>query len=95
MMHNPSHPGKIIREELIDALGFSITEAADKLAMSRAALSRVLNCQAAVSVELAIALEHAGFSTARTWLAMQMNYELAQALKEPQKKVELLNGNLI
>ena len=95
MMHNPSHPGKIIREELIDALGFSITEAADKLAMSRAALSRVLNCRAAVSVELAIALEHAGISTARTWLAMQMNYELAQALKKPQRKVELLYENAI
>ncbi|NLB30468.1 MAG: hypothetical protein GX822_02245 [Alcaligenaceae bacterium] len=45
MMHNPSHPGKIIREELSYTLGFSITEAADKLAMSRAALSRVLNCR--------------------------------------------------
>ncbi len=45
MMHNPSHPGKIIREELSYTLGFSITEAADKLAMSRTALSRVLSCR--------------------------------------------------
>ena len=47
MMHTPSRPGKIIREELIDTLRLSITEAADKLAMSRTALSRVLSCRAA------------------------------------------------
>lgn len=95
MMHNPLHPGKVIREELINTLGLTVTEAADKLAMSRGALSRVLNCRAAVSVELAIALEQAGISTARAWLAMQISHDLAQALKKPQKKIRLLYDHAI
>jgi len=79
MMHNPPHPGKILRLELLDEMGLSITAAAKKLGMSRVPLSRVLNCRAAVSEELAIRLEMLGISTAKTWLDMQTNYNLFQA----------------
>lgn len=46
MMHNPPHPGEVLREDVIAPLGLSVTDAADRLAMSRVALSRVLNGKA-------------------------------------------------
>lgn len=61
----PPHPGELLRDEVIAALGLSVTEAASRLAMSRVALSRVLNGKAAISPDLALRLEQAGTSTAR------------------------------
>ncbi|WP_054478730.1 HigA family addiction module antitoxin [Achromobacter sp. 2789STDY5608615] len=76
MMHNPPHPGEVLREDVIAALGLSVTEAADRLAMSRVALSRVLNGKAGISPDLAVRLEQAGAGTAQAWVAMQANYDL-------------------
>ncbi|NLY65628.1 MAG: HigA family addiction module antidote protein [Alcaligenaceae bacterium] len=90
MIKNPPHPGELLREDVIVELGLSVTEAAERLGMSRVALSRVLNCKAGISPDLAIRLEQAGVSTARAWLAMQTNYDLAQALKHPQPAVRSL-----
>ena len=81
MMHNPPHPGEILREDVIAALGLSVTEAAERLAMSRVALSRVLNGKAGISPDLAVRLEQAGASTAQAWVAMQANYDLWKALQ--------------
>ncbi len=72
---------------MIAELGLSVQEAADRLSMSRATLSRVLNAHAAISPTLALRLEMAGVSTARAWLAMQANYDLAQARKRPQPPI--------
>jgi len=55
-MHNPPHPGEVLRDEVISALEMSVTEAARRLAMSRVALSRVLNGKAAISPDLAVRL---------------------------------------
>lgn len=49
MVHNPPHPGELLRDEVIAELGLSVTEAAERLAMSRVAMSRVLNGKAAIS----------------------------------------------
>jgi addiction module HigA family antidote len=87
MMKFPVHPGELLREEVIAALRLSVTEAAERLGMSRVALSRVLNGRAGVSPDLALRLERAGVSTARAWLAMQSNYDLAQAMKWEQLPV--------
>ncbi len=92
MMHNPPHPGEILREEVIVPLGLSVTEAADRLAMSRVALSRVLNGKAGISPDLAVRLEHAGASTAQAWVAMQANYDLWQALQHEQPPVRPLTS---
>ncbi|MEK6789848.1 MAG: HigA family addiction module antitoxin [Pseudomonadota bacterium] len=88
MMKTPPHPGHLLRVDVIDELGFSVTEAAERLGMSRVALSRVLNCRAAISPDLAIRLEMAGVSTARAWLAMQSNYDLAQAMQHSQPVIQ-------
>ena len=90
MMMNPPHPGEVLREDVLAELNLSVTEAAKRLGMSRVALSRVLNSRAAISTDLAIRLERAGVSTARAWLSMQINYDLAQALKNPQPDVRSL-----
>ena len=91
MMKFPVHPGELLREEVIAALQLSVTETAGRLGMSRVALSRVLNGRAGVSPDLALRLERAGVSTARAWLAMQSNYDLAQAMKREQPPVRPLD----
>ena len=90
MMHNPPHPGEVLREDVIAALGLSVTEAADRLALSRVALSRVLNGKAGISPDLAVRLEQAGAGTAQAWVAMQANYDLWQALQHAQPPVRPL-----
>ena len=90
VMKNPPHPGELLREDVIAELDLSITEVARRLGMSRVAFSRVVNGKAAISPDLAIRLERAGVGTARAWLAMQSNYDLAQALKHEQPEVVAL-----
>lgn len=90
MMHEPPHPGELLRDEVIATLNLSVTEAASRLAMSRVALSRVLNGKAAISPDLAVRLEQAGTSTARAWLAMQANHDLWRARQHVQPTVRSL-----
>jgi len=89
-MKKPTHPGEVLREDVIAELGLTVKEAAERLGMSRTALSRVLNCRAAVSPDLALRLEQAGASTADTWLTLQLNYDLAQARQRQQPAVRAL-----
>jgi addiction module HigA family antidote len=92
MMKNHPHPGEILREDVLKPLGLPVTEAAERLGMSRVALSRVLNGRAGISPDLAIRLERAGVSTARFWIALQANYELSQALRRKQPPVRPLQA---
>lgn len=78
-MKNPAHPGKVLKETVLEPLAMSVSEAAIRLNMSRPALSRVLNGHAGISPELALRLEAAGVSQAKFWLNMQVNYDLTQA----------------
>ncbi|TPL82446.1 HigA family addiction module antitoxin [Mesorhizobium sp. B2-3-12] len=90
MMKNPPHPGELLREDVLAPLELSVKDAAERLGMSRVALSRVLNGRAAISPNLAVRLEMAGVSTARAWLSMQTNYDLAQAMRHEQPAVRTL-----
>ena len=78
-MHNPPHPGEIIRDQCLEPLALSVTDAAKGLGVTRKALSELLNGHAGVSPEMAIRLEKAFGSTAETWLRMQLAYDLWQA----------------
>jgi len=80
-MLNPPHPGRIVRQECLEALGLSVTEAAKVLDVTRQTLNNLVNEKAAISPEMAIRLEKAFGSTADTWLRMQAAYDLAQARK--------------
>ena len=75
-MKHPVHPGAILREDVLGELGLSVNEAAERLGISRVALSRVINEHARLSPNLAIRLEAAGVGTARAWLAMQTARDL-------------------
>ncbi len=77
IMKNPIHPGEIIREDVLAELGLSVSEAAERLGISRVSLSRVLHGHARISPNLAVRLEEAGVGTARAWLAMQSAHDLA------------------
>ncbi|MCL2635467.1 MAG: HigA family addiction module antitoxin [Betaproteobacteria bacterium] len=90
MIHRHPHPGEILREEVFVPLGLSVTEAADRLAMSRPALSRVLNGKAGISPDLAVRLEQAGVSTARAWINLQANYDLWRAMQHEQPTVRAI-----
>jgi addiction module HigA family antidote len=78
-MDDPAHPGEIIREDCIKALGLSVAEAAKGLGVSRQLMSELLNGRAVVPAEMAIRLEKAGWSTADIWLRIQVQHDLWQA----------------
>ncbi len=79
VMKNPVHPGALVREECLEPLGLSVTEAAKHLGVGRQALSNLVNERAAVSIEMAYRLSKAFGSTPETWLGMQLAYDLAQS----------------
>lgn len=80
-MHDPTHPGEMVREECLEALGLSVTEGAKVLGVTRQALNNLVNEKAGISPEMAIRLEKAFGSSAEFWLRMQAAYELAEARK--------------
>jgi len=83
-MHNPPHPGGILRRQCLMPLGLSVTEAAKGLGVTRQALSDLLNGKAGVSVEMAIRLAKAFGSSPETWLGLQTAYDLWQARSRAQ-----------
>lgn len=86
-MFDHPHPGKILKEDVLDALDSSVTEAAHRLGMTRPSLSRVLNGRTGISPDLALRLEAAGVSTARIWMNLQSNCELSNAARLPRPVV--------
>ncbi len=75
-MNNPAHPGLILREYLGD---LTVTEAASRLKVTRAALSRILNGSAGISAVMALHLKEALGTSAEMWVRMQGQYDLWQA----------------
>ncbi len=75
---DPAHPGECVRES-VEAMGWTVGEAATRLGVSRAAFSRLLNGRAAVSIDMALALESVGWGTADFWVRMQGDYDLTLA----------------
>lgn len=90
-MHNPPHPGEILKELCLDPLGVSVTRAAEALGVSRKTLSAILNGRAGISPEMAVRLSLAFGTSAESWLNQQTQYDLWQAEKERKRlKVERL-----
>lgn len=79
LMHNPPHPGEVLRELCLEPLGVSVTAAAQALGVSRKTLSAVLNGKAGISPEMAIRLSIAFDTSAESWLNQQSQYELWHA----------------
>ena len=77
-MHNPPHPGEIVKEDCLQALGLSVTQGAKVLGVTRQALSNLVNRHSGMSPEMAVRLEKAFGGDAETWLRLQMNYDVWQ-----------------
>ena len=78
-MHNPPHPGEIIKSLCLETLGVSVTEAAKALHVSRKTLSAILNGRAGISPEMAVRLSIAFGTSAESWLNPQTEYDLWHA----------------
>lgn len=91
-VHNVSHPGETLREDILPALGLTVTDAAGQLGVTRAALSRVLNGRAAISPEMALRLEGwlgvENGGRADLWIAQQAAYDLWRARKAGAPQVK-------
>ena len=88
-MHNPPHPGSILREDVLPELGLTITDAAHQLGIARVTLSRLIHERSGISPDMAIRLESwLGGPNAETWLRMQLAYYLWEARQKPRPKIE-------
>jgi addiction module HigA family antidote len=78
-MHNPPHPGEIIKSLCLEPLGLTVTEAAKGLGVSRKTLSAILNGRAGISPEMAVRLSIAFGTSAESWLNQQTQHDLWHA----------------
>jgi addiction module HigA family antidote len=85
LMHNPPHPGLVVKRALIDSTGLSVTDAAKALDVGRVTLSKLINGKAGISPEMAVRLSLALNTSSEMWLNMQMLYDLWQAEKNRKK----------
>ena len=76
-MHNPPHPGEVLKELCLEPLGLSVTRAAEALGVSRKTLSAILNGRAGISPEMALRLSKAFGTSPESWLNQQMHYDLS------------------
>lgn len=87
-MKNPVHPGVIVREDCMKPLNLSVTECAKLLGVARQTLSNLVNAKASISIEMAYRLSKAFGSTPRTWLGMQLAFDLVQS-QELERKIKV------
>lgn len=80
-MKNPAHPGGFVKTEIIEPLGLSVTDAAQALGVTRAALSAFLNERASLSPDMAIRIQKAFGVSMETLMRMQNSFDIAQAHK--------------
>lgn len=91
-LFTPPHPGETLREDILPALGLTVTEAARQLGVTRTALSRVLHGHAAISPDMArrieawLGVERGG--RAEIWLGLQMDYDLWRLSQRPPPAVQ-------
>ena len=86
-MHNPPHPGEVLKEDVLPGLGLTVTEAARQLRVTRVALSRILNGNAAISPDMAIRLSAWLDTSPEVWLRMQVAHDLWRAGKRRRPRI--------
>lgn len=87
-MHNPPHPGDILKELCLDPLGLTITEAAEALDVSRKTLSAIVNGRALITPEMAVRLSMVFGTSSESWLSLQVQYDLWHA-EQLRKKLNV------
>jgi len=92
-MKNPPHPGLSVRHDCLEPLNLTVTDSARILGVTRQALNNLLNGKSGISPEMAIRLDKAFGGGAEVWLGLQMDYDLAQAMRNERaikvKRVKL------
>jgi addiction module HigA family antidote len=91
----PSHPGVLLREDVLPALRLTVKEAAGKLGVSRQTLHAILSEKSAVTPEMAVRLGKFCGNGPELWLRMQVAHDLWQAqrdLAETVKKIPTLRA---
>ena len=83
----PTHPGEVLLEDVIKPLGITITEAAQKLGVSRKTLSELINQKSSLSPEMALRISEATKTSPESWLNMQTKLDLWKALKNKPENV--------
>lgn len=84
-MHNPPHPGEVLRGLYLEPLGVTVTEAAKRLGVTRKTVSDLLNGHIGVSATMALRLGLATDTTPESWLRKQLAYDLWQTKKKLRK----------
>jgi len=93
-MHNPAHPGEILKELVIEPMGVTITDVAKHLDVSRKTLSKVLNAKGSITPEMAVRLELVfGKTSADHWLRLQSAFDLWQ-MRQAQSSLHVSPYNL-
>jgi len=87
-IRKPTHPGEVLREDVMKPLGLTVTEAAKRLGVTRKTLSALLNCRASMSPEMAVRVSKATKTSPESWLYMQAKLELWIAEQRPIKVEE-------
>ena len=85
LMHNPPHPGEVLKELCIEPLRLTVTETAKALGVSRKTLSAILNGKSGISPEMAVRLSIAFNTSSESWLNQQTQYDLWQAEQHRQE----------
>ena len=94
LMHNPPHPGTVIKSLCLEPLELSVTDAAKALGVSRKTLSAIINGKAGISPEMAVRLSIAFNTSSESWLNQQSHYDLWQAeQKRGELHVELISAS--
>ncbi len=97
-MYNPPHPGEVVRSTLIEGSNLSVKNAAELLGISRASMSKLINCRGGISPEMAIRLSIALDTSSQMWLNLQTSYDLWEAEKDRTrlaKKVQNIEDYLL
>lgn len=81
-MHNPPHPGEVLRSLCLEPLGLTVSDTAKALGVSRKTLSGIVNGRVGISPEMAVRLSLAFDTTAESWLNQQIQYDLWRAEKK-------------
>ena len=96
-MHNPPHPGEILKKLCLEPLGLSVTKASKALGVSRSTLSNLLHGRPGITPEMAMRLSIAFDTTPESWMNQQVQYDLWKASQRRRKfhVMRLSNGERI
>ncbi|CAN2042095.1 antitoxin HigA-1 [Candidatus Magnetomoraceae bacterium gMMP-15] len=84
-MHNPPHPGEIIKGLWLEPMGISISQLSKAMGINSKTLSGIINGKRSITPEIAIRLSIALGSSPESWMGHQVSYDLWQAEKNRNK----------